>query len=179
MNQLMDGLQVPPNRSDGQSGFTLIELMIVIALLVILVTIGVPSFQNLVVQNRATAVSNDLLYHLQLARSEALRHSVPVTVCPITSDDPGECAAGTDWKEGWLIFLDENGDGVIDSPSDRILRVEQAPKQITSLVGPLSITFEPAGGASIESFALVVEQEERWVCVELSGRAEVSKAACS
>ena len=167
-----------PEKHVAESGLTLIELMVVIVLLAILVTVGVPSFQSLVVQNRAVALSNDLLYHLQLARSQALSQSLPVSVCPIVTGNSSVCSGTTDWGEGWILFIDENGDGSVNG-TDSILRVMQESKQVTSFSGPEWVTYTSVGGASISSFSIVIEQVERWVCVELSGRAEVSETGCS
>lgn len=172
--------KMQPSIHSGQQGFTLIELMVVIALLVILVTIGVPSFQQIITQNRAAAISNDLLYHLQLARSEAVRHSQRVSVCPVTLQDLEECSNTSDWNEGWIMFLDTNGDGVFEPSTDSIFRVAPAPIQLTTFSGPTSITFQPAGSGSSANFSLALGSDvERWVCVELSGRAAISKAVCS
>ncbi len=66
------------------SGFTLIELMIVVALIAIVATVAVPSFNRLVESNRLTAATNDLVGVVTFARSEAIRHGKSVTVSPRT-----------------------------------------------------------------------------------------------
>jgi type IV fimbrial biogenesis protein FimT len=76
--------------SAQQAGFTLIELMIVIVLVAIFVTVGVPSFQNLVSDNRLSTQANRLVSSLQLARSEAIKLRTPVSVC--RSNDGSTCA---------------------------------------------------------------------------------------
>lgn len=176
----MNKVQSLTSNNAPQHGFSLIELMVVIALLVILVTIGVPSFQQIITQNRAAAISNDLLYHLQLARSEAVRLSQRVSICPVTLQDQEECSNSSDWNKGWIMFLDANGNGVFEPSTDTIVRVAPAPNQLSTFSGPTSITFQPAGSGSVGAFSLALGGDaERWVCVELSGRAAVSKTACS
>lgn len=94
------------------AGFTLIELMIVIVLVAIFITVGVPSFQNLVSDNRLSTQTNRLVSSLQLARSEALKLRTPVSVC--RSTDGATCAGAGVWESGWLVFVDTNGNGDVD-----------------------------------------------------------------
>jgi len=108
-----------------QSGLTLIELMVAVAVLAILLSIGIPSFQSLVAQNRATSAANELQSTLQFARSTAIardeRLGVPspppgtpqswrVTVCAADFGfSPPRCATGTtavNWSGGWIVLQD-------------------------------------------------------------------------
>ena len=99
-------------RKSSQSGFTVLELMIVIALLAILTVIAVPSFRSAIQNNRITAQTNDLITAFQLARSEAVKRGRPVSVCAsdviqaeIDGTDP-VCDTSGDWSQGWLAFVD-------------------------------------------------------------------------
>lgn len=74
------------------SGFTLVELMIVVALVGILAAIGVPSYQGIITSNRTAAEINGLVAHLQYARSVAVKQGQTVT---ITSN------SGNTWSNGW------------------------------------------------------------------------------
>ena len=64
-----------------QAGFTLIELMFTIVVLAVLLGIGVPNFRDFVRNSRLTSAANDLLTDVNLARSEAVKRRVPVTLC--------------------------------------------------------------------------------------------------
>lgn len=107
-----------PSRSHAgtrNGGFTMVELMFVVAVSLILLGIGLPSFSNLVKQNRITASVNDVITGFQLARSEAAKRGEPVRVCPTTvaasaTDAAADCS-GTDWHAGALAFVDGDGDG--------------------------------------------------------------------
>ncbi len=94
------------------AGFTLIELMIVMVIVAIFVTVGVPNFQNMISDNRLSTQANSLVSSLQLARSEALKLRTPVSVC--RSVDGATCAGAGAWETGWLVFLDSNENGDVD-----------------------------------------------------------------
>ena len=64
-----------------QRGFTLLELMITVAVLAILLSLGVPSFAETIRNNRVAAQTNELVTALSLARSEASKRGMPVSVC--------------------------------------------------------------------------------------------------
>ncbi|WP_462328776.1 GspH/FimT family pseudopilin [Thiohalocapsa halophila] len=97
-------------------GVTLVELMITISVLVILTTIGIPSFSTLIHNNRVARVANDLTLAMTLARSEAVKRGAPVRVCASANGvdcditNPDDCHA--DWSVGWIV-LPENGDPAV------------------------------------------------------------------
>jgi type IV fimbrial biogenesis protein FimT len=90
------------------SGFTLIELMIAVAILAILVGIAAPNFREAVLNARMTAQANDLMADLNVARSEAVKRGANVYLC--TSSNGTSCTA-TEWRLGWLIFVDTDASG--------------------------------------------------------------------
>jgi type IV fimbrial biogenesis protein FimT len=97
-----------------QCGFTLVELMITLAIAVILLTIGVPSFSTAIKNNRLTSATNDLVAVLNLARSEAVTRGLRVTACK--SADQATCdTSGSGWEQGWIVYSDENNNGAYDS----------------------------------------------------------------
>jgi type IV fimbrial biogenesis protein FimT len=93
-----------------QTGFTLIELMVVLILAAILLSVGIPSFRDFVRNSRMSAQANDLLSGINLARSEAIKRRSPVTLC---SGAAPTCDGGN-FQDGWFVFLDENGNGTFD-----------------------------------------------------------------
>jgi type IV fimbrial biogenesis protein FimT len=110
-------------------GLTLIEIMVVVALVAIMAALAAPSFRDLIVRNQINSAINDLMIAVQLARSEAIRLNRNVTLC--RSADGNACAAGGDWEQGWIVFEDRNGDGNVSPavggpspiPADTVLRV--------------------------------------------------------
>jgi type IV fimbrial biogenesis protein FimT len=102
----------------GGRGFSLIELMVVVALLAVLAGIGIPNLQSFLIRSRLTAAVNEVNAHLQFARSEAIRRNLPVTV-------RRNAGAAGNWSEGWNTFLDTNGNGTQDV-GDELLRAGRA-----------------------------------------------------
>ena len=81
--------------------------MIVIVIVAIFVTVGVPNFQNLIRENRLATHANELVSSFHFARSEAIKRRQQVTVC--RSANGTVCVAGgtSSWETGWLVFVDD------------------------------------------------------------------------
>ncbi|MDD5388418.1 MAG: GspH/FimT family pseudopilin [Gallionellaceae bacterium] len=93
-----------------QRGLSLIELLVTMSIAVILLTIGVPSFIDMMAANTASSYANDLLADLNYARSEAITRGSRVVVCKGMSGV--NCSAGS-WSDGWRVFEDCDG---VDTP---------------------------------------------------------------
>ena len=87
-------------------GFTIIELMITIAVIGIGLAIGVPAMNQFVLDNRLVSQINTLNSSLALARSEAVKQNETTVVC--VSADGATCTAGANWNEGWIVFVDRS-----------------------------------------------------------------------
>lgn len=117
------------NEMTKNSGFTLIELMVTIALAAIILTQAVPSFHALVQNNRLIAQKNEFISALNLARGEALKRGVRVTVC--ASNDQANCNT-TNWEAGWIIFSDRNGNVSLDAGTGACLATEDCLIRVSS-----------------------------------------------
>jgi type IV fimbrial biogenesis protein FimT len=116
-------------------GFTLIEMLTVVTISAILVAMAVPSFAWVNARTRAANTSNSLLASFELARSEAIRRNMRVSVCrvedpalaqPVCSSAAVNGIAGDDWGTGWVVFAKTGGaDPANFEPNDTVLRVEQ------------------------------------------------------
>ncbi|HWP00906.1 MAG TPA: GspH/FimT family pseudopilin [Methylococcus sp.] len=82
--------------------FTLIELLIGVALLAVLITVGIPGFRDFILDNRMTAEINSLLVDLNYARSEAVKRNVQVTVCKRNAQGTA-CKDDGSWRDGWIV----------------------------------------------------------------------------
>lgn len=97
-------------------GFTLVELLIAIAVAALLASLAVPAMGELLAARRATAAINQMIGAVQSARTEAILQRRTVTLCPGRA---GSCLPRDHWHEGALIFIDRNGDGELAEP-DRL-----------------------------------------------------------
>lgn len=157
-------------------GFTLLELMVSIAIVAIIATVGVPAFNNLIRDSSAKAEANMLLVSIHLARSEAVKRGVPVWISPLTTND---------WSSGWEIRIDD-GDDVFDSGTDELFR-RFDPLKSTITNAPARIELSGQGNLVIPSSAVTLRlkpsgcenNEQRQITIELSGRARVTRVSCS
>lgn len=114
------------------TGFTLVELMITLFIISILLTVGLPSLRSYTQSNQLVAASNELLSALHIARSEAIRLNSRVSICE--SSNGTSCTTTGDWENGWIVFVDANGDRVgtgsvcAVTGTDCLLRVHEAIK---------------------------------------------------
>lgn len=97
-------------------GLTLIELVVVLAMVAILVVISFPSLVSLIQRNRVESEVNAMVSSLQLARSEAIKRGQAVSVC--ASSNGFRCLNANVWSGGWLVFVDRDANGRIDTPAD-------------------------------------------------------------
>ncbi|TAL47467.1 MAG: prepilin-type N-terminal cleavage/methylation domain-containing protein [Methylovulum sp.] len=100
-----------------RSGFTLIELMVTIAIASIVLGIAIPSFTETIANNRLTTHANELVTALNLARSEAIKRGVQVII-------NRKGAIGQQWESGWDVFVDNDNSNTfnnVDIDGDGIL----------------------------------------------------------
>ncbi len=131
----------PALRFKRYSGFQLIELLAVLAITAILTVVAVPSFQNLHQRHKATATINQLLGHLQHARTHALATEQYISVCAYS----GIATCGEDWSRGLYIFLDPEVNGEIEQP-------EQIIRQYARATDAATIAFNAALSAKYISY---------------------------
>jgi type IV fimbrial biogenesis protein FimT len=104
-------------------GYTLIELMSMLAVVSILVSVGLPMMNVFFDSNRMVSNTNDLVAGLNIARSEAIKQQIRVTLCQ--SADTASCTGSGQWEDGWIVFQDPNGNATVDG-GERILRLNAA-----------------------------------------------------
>lgn len=105
------------------SGFTLIELMAVLAVLAITLSLALPGMQRTVSNTRLRAESTRLLSALNLARSEAIGRNTLVSICPSSFGSDGVARCSRSYTDGWIVFSNPDKDRVVDKGNDEIIRV--------------------------------------------------------
>lgn len=127
-------------KNTSNRGFTLIEMLITIVIVAIALTIGVPSMSKQIEKSRQNAMRSELQQSIRLAGAQALASSRPVVLCPGNST-----CADNDWKNGYMLFIDSNGNGNYDVGTDRLLRQHEnsSKRKITVKPRPQN---SPSGG---------------------------------
>jgi type IV fimbrial biogenesis protein FimT len=95
------------------AGFSLIELMIALAIFGLLLGLGVPSYRDWIASRQLANHAEYLAETLNQARSEAVKRSQRVNLCK--SVDGKQCADTGTWSAGWIMFADDNVDGGIEN----------------------------------------------------------------
>ena len=139
-------------------GFTLLEVLVVLALLAVLLSLAAPSFIGLRQKHQMQSQAEQLQASLLLARSEALRRQQRVTLC-VRESSPGEgphCASAGTWAQGWVVFVDGNDNGRREA-SEAVLQLHQALPGFLTLQGNATvdsyISYGPQGRSQSTSGA--------------------------
>ncbi len=145
-------------------GFSMVELMVTVAIAAVLLALGVPSFQSLIASQKVKAAASSLQVSLNMTRSEALKRNATVTLAPNSS---------TDWTTGWKIV--DPGTGVILFTTAAVSVV---------ITGPASVKYRGSGriDATLDGkfqFSGTDTTEVRCVEVDLSGSSTVTRGVCS
>lgn len=168
-----------------QPGFTLIELIITLAIAGILLAVAVPNFISFVQNSRLTSQANDLVTALNYARSEAIKRGVRVTVCSRASDTSCAAAGVTDWSNGWLVFVNPDNDAVIDAGELPPLLVRQPLESGNTMntAGLQRVTYQNTGfSGNMDTFRLCDVRgmaSGRAIAVSLQGRVSTTVGTTS
>ena len=113
-------------------GFTVVELMISVAVAAILCAVSAPALGSLIHGESARASRNTLVTSLNLARNTAVTGQGHVVVCP--SSDQRTCSGSEWWQQGWIVFEDKNGDGE-HGADERLIESVQTQNGLAILTG--------------------------------------------
>ena len=162
-------------------GFTLIELMMVLAIAGILLVTGMPALGSMLARSHRQSAEAALESSLMHARETAIVRNQRVIVCP--SSDGSSCSGGTDWQHGWLIAPDADGDDLPDKNTLPLAVFDAMPvgMRIVASRGRPRIVFHPDGSAGGSNARITVchagdTREGRAVIIANSGRVRVSAA---
>ena len=143
-------------------GFTLTELMIVVAVFAVLVTLALPSYNQFVRNQRVKTTSFELFSSLMQARSEAITRNASITMAPVSGS----------WTNGWTV-TDAGG---------TVLRQQDAVAAVT-ITGPTNVVYNSSGrlGSASGSFELNATGGSitpRCITIDLSGRPVTKASTC-
>jgi type IV fimbrial biogenesis protein FimT len=163
-------------------GFSLIEVMVTVAILGVLATLAAPSFRTLLLKRSVQAAANSLVEDMRLARSEALKRSTRTVICHSSNGTSCTALAAGGWRDGWIVFVDMNSNGAVDAGDD-LIKVQQVLPNIASVqsTNPNSdlalFKYEPTGWAKAATHTFIFTPvgnvpvgSTRVVCVSIQGR---------
>lgn len=174
---------------NGRSGFTLLELIVTVALAAIVLTLGIPSLQEWIRNNRFLTGVNEFVAALHLTRSEAVKRAVRVTLCK--SANGTSCAPKGGYEQGWIVFVDPNNNATADA-DEEIIRVFAALPAGTGMTlngnNPVAayVSYTADGVARLASGAFqagtltaCLPPRARRIVINSVGRVKVVEATCS
>jgi type IV fimbrial biogenesis protein FimT len=159
-------------------GFTLIELMIVLALCGILLGLAMPSLATVLRDARVTDATNEIFGAIFLARSEAIKRGQRVTLC--VSANATQCTAGGRWDAGWILFEDANANAQRDA-GEPLIRVggmtvagvvvsgNDPVRHYISYV-PSGMSRRISGALQMGTVTVCAEQRARQIVINATGR---------
>jgi type IV fimbrial biogenesis protein FimT len=158
----------PLHRPRLAVGFTVIELMVVIALGALLITLAEPSMVSLVQSNRVATQAAQLSNALREARAEAQKRGLPVVMC-LSSAGSACDTSGTDWAKGWITYVDTDGDGSLDTDESVVRKQGAGANAGTASSSVSQIAF------SRDGFGLNLGGTVVWTLSNTSGGTTVSR----
>lgn len=170
-------------------GFTLLELLATLAMGTILLAISIPSYSFFINANRLVTVTNSMVASLHLARSEAIKRRLRVTVCKTGNAMIAmpSCDTTASWQQGWLVFVDGGAKGVIDS-SDILLWVQGQASSTATITTGINygsfISYLPNGvsqgsmGLANGTLHICVANDQRDIIINTTGRIRLEHQTC-
>jgi type IV fimbrial biogenesis protein FimT len=163
-----------------QTGFTLIELMLTVAIAALLLTVAIPSFRSILQNSRLATQANEFVTATTLARSEASRRGVSVFVTALNNTNNAN-----EWGPGWRVWIDLDGDGSFDA-GEEIRTFAALPDGMTldSTGGVSQYEFRATGflAGGTDTLQLRIPdcagEAARDIQLIATGRANVSRVAC-
>lgn len=160
------------------SGFTLIEVLVVVAVMAIIQSVAAPALSGMANSMHLTSAVNSLFSSLHLARSEAIKRNSRVVVCKSATGDA--CLTTGAWEQGWIVFHDANNNAALDVGEVIFMR-QQAMAQALRFKGNVPVanyvSFTPMGRTSYTSGAF--QAGTLTVCAESATRVDARQIVIS
>lgn len=151
---MLTTMRMPLSNRPTQIGFSLIELMVVMAIVALTLHSLIPALASQLKYRQQWHAVHLLYKHLSHARLSAIHQRTPVTICP--SESGQSCDPHNQWHHGWMVFVDAEHRGQPATPND-IIQIGGGLEQSTiSSAGRHRIRFQPTGTAYGSNGTLLV-----------------------
>ncbi|MBI3900242.1 MAG: GspH/FimT family pseudopilin [Gammaproteobacteria bacterium] len=160
-------------------GFTLVELMMTLAIAVILGTVAIPSMRSIINANRLASTTNDFVSSLSLARSEALKRGFNAVVCK--SGGGTTCVTTGTWDNGWIVFADLDNSNSWSTGDVLIRRYDSLGSSTAITTSSNSIVYDRQGQATASATYTVCNSavsKKKVVTVSTSGQHALTSGTC-
>lgn len=165
-------------------GFTLLEMMVTLAVVAILIMFGIPSMQGFTKNARLSAQSNEFITGIQLARSAAIKQQRNASICISTtiSSTPPTCTGGTDWSAGWVVWVDQDRDGTLDAAE--VLRVAEPLDGTSTFISTTLGQFTYAATGLVNAADTLTMCDDRngetgrQISITAAGRVNLARVTC-
>ena len=160
-------------RTNKHRGFSLFELMAVVTIVGIIAALAVPNIRPIVQSMRIRSESSALSAALARARSESSRVQKATVLC-VRKSGLDQCDSGANWANGWLLFVDNNGDGAYAaSDGDQLLTSHAAVASQLTLTNTFTsagyVSFTASGNLSTVGSTVSGQEPEFRVCDDRTG----------
>jgi type IV fimbrial biogenesis protein FimT len=153
----------PMKHLNHSAGFTMMELIVVLAIVSIVSLIAMPDGSQYRNDTRLRAATNDMVVAMQASRAEAVGRNAATTIC-VKNADSTNCAGSAGWHEGWIIFVDPDQDANVDG-GEEIVQIHDPLQGKLTMYGTSGIdkdiTFRASGQTSITSTQTLIACDER------------------
>jgi type IV fimbrial biogenesis protein FimT len=157
------------NRNSNR-GFTLIEIMVALAIVAILMSIAVPSFRDASLSSQLRSAANNLVASATVARSEAFKRNTPMTMC-VSPGNSDSCSTTGSWEQGWIVM----------AGSTVIAKQSELPDgyKIIAASDIKTFQFQPTGASTTASTLTICRatpnagNQERVVTINAAGKVSV------
>lgn len=178
---------IPAQHGRLARGFTLIELMVVLAIVSIMLSIAAPSFNAVTLSMKLSGYANSLVSSTMLARGEAIRRNAAVSMC--VSSNGGSCGTGG-WEQGWIVMCNTVDHASCDPAGADVLVIQSQQAlasgwKVTEAAARNTISFDPTGTGATSAALTVcraapsVGAQQRAVRISATGRPSVAKTSAT
>lgn len=134
IKKIFVGKYCPAKGSVSSAGFTLLECLVVVAIVGVVTSLALPSYAQFIDREKISALSDEFAKTVTVARSAAIKSGVPVVLCASSNGD----ACTADWSAGWMAFVDNDRDGIAHADENVLARRTNSSNSVQVNVNDLS-----------------------------------------